>query len=135
MITNNDLLKDISKQQLQELSDINADGDLNQEVIDDSINDAISFIESFIVLPENPTSLLKKILVQETIYELRLKNKLITDSDKEQRKDNESKLYKMSIGKLITEQRKDTTASIPEQNKSYAFRHREKRRVNTRGFR
>jgi len=135
MITNNDLLKDISKQQLQELSDINADGDLNQEVIDDSINDAISFIESFIVLPENPTSLLKKILVQETIYELRLKNKLITDSDKEQRKENESKLYKMSIGKLITEQRKDTTASIPEQNKSYAFRHREKRRVNTRGFR
>jgi len=135
MITNNDLLKDISIQQLQELSDINADGNLNQGVIDDSINDAISFIESFIILPKNPTTLLKKILVQETIYELRLKNKLITDSDKEQRKDNESKLYKMSIGKLITEQRKDTTASIPEQNKSYAFRHREKRRVNTRGFR
>ena len=135
MINNEDLLKDISEQQLLELSDINATGNLNQDVIDDSINDAISFIESFIVLPENPTSLLKKILVQETIYELRLKNKLITDSDKEQRKDNESKLYKMSIGKLITEQRTDTTASVPQENKSYAFRHRNQKRVNLRGFR
>lgn len=135
MINNDDLLKDISNQQLRELSDINATGDLNQDVVDDAINDAISFIESFIILPENPTSLLKKILVQETIYELRLKNKLLTDSDKEQRKDNEAKLYKMSIGKLITEQRTDTTASVPQENKSQVFRHRNKRRVDTQGFR
>lgn len=43
MITNEDLLKEISEQQLKELSDLNADGNLNQNVIDDALNDSISF--------------------------------------------------------------------------------------------
>ncbi|WP_320034803.1 phage protein Gp36 family protein [Halarcobacter sp.] len=133
MITNVDLLKDISQQQLLELSDLNATGEIDQDVIDDSINDAISFIESYIILPLNPTKLLKKIIVQETIYELRAKNRLLSDEDKELRKENESKLYKMSVGKLITEERTDTSTPVVSSN--YAFRHRPRKKVRTRGFR
>lgn len=135
MITNEDLLKDISERELTQLSDLNATGLLDQNIIDDAMNDAISFIESFIVLPINPTPLLKKILVQETIYELRAKNKLVSDVEKENRKENEAYLIKMSTGKLITQKRENITASVPKENTSFAFRHRNKRRVNTRGFR
>ena len=59
MITNEDLLKEISTDELIQLSDLNATNEINQEVIDDAINDAISFIESFIILPTNPTPLKK----------------------------------------------------------------------------
>ncbi|MDC7249279.1 MAG: DUF1320 family protein [Sphaerochaetaceae bacterium] len=133
MITNEDLLKDISEQQLKELSDLNGKDEIDQDVIDDSINDAISFIESYIILPNTPTKLLKKIMVQETIYELRAKNRLLSDEDKEQRKENESKLYKMSIGKLITEERIGTSTHV--NSSSYAFRYRPRKKVRTRGFR
>ncbi|WP_294962056.1 phage protein Gp36 family protein [Sulfurimonas sp.] len=135
MITNEDLLKEISEQELLELSDINATGELNQDVIDDALNDAISFIESFIVLPVDPTTLLKKITTDLTIYELKRKNGLVSDEDKELKKENEAYLTKMSNGRLITQKRADTSSSIPDENKSFAFRHRATRRVKKEGFR
>lgn len=136
MITNKDLLKEISGAELAQLSDLNATGELNQEVIDDALNDAISFIESFIMLPtDEPTSLLKKIVCDMTIYELRRKNDLLGDKDKELKKENESYLNRMSMGKLRTQKIANSTASAPVDNKSFAFRHRNKRRVNTKGFR
>ena len=135
MINNQDLLKEISEQQLLELSDINADGEINQEVIDDALNDSISFIESFIVLPNNPTPLLKKITVDLTIYELKRKNSFISDTDKELKKENESYLSKMSNGRLKTEIIKNETASAITENKTIVVRRRDNRRVNTRGFR
>ncbi|PLY08396.1 MAG: hypothetical protein C0625_02070 [Arcobacter sp.] len=135
MITNEDLLKEISQTELTQLSDLNATGNLNQDVIDDALNDAISFIESFIIQPENPTALLKKITVDLTIYELRAQNGLISEGDKELKKENESYLMKMSTGRLITEHKNNTTVTIPASSKSYAFRHRDKKRVRTEGFR
>jgi phage gp36-like protein len=135
VIDNQDLLKEISEQQLQELSDINGTGEIDQTVIDDALNDAISFIESFIILPSNPTPLLKKITVDLTIYELKRKNGFTSDADKELKKENESYLNKMSNGRLKTEIINNQTASVPTENKSFAFRHRNKRRVNTKGFR
>lgn len=135
MITNEDLLKEISEEELTQLSDLNAKEELDQTVIDDAINDAISFIESFIVQPENPTPLLKKILVDLTIYELRRKNGLVSDSDKELKKENEAYLIKMSTGKLLIEKRGDTTASVSPTSSNYAFRHRNKKRVKIQGFR
>ncbi len=132
MITNEDLLKEISLQELTELSDLNATGDINQEVIDDALNDAISFIESFIVLPNKPSALLKKITVDFTLYELRKRNKLINDEDKEQRKQNESYLHKMSIGRLKTQL---DVQEFKKENQSFAFRHRPRRRVRLDGFR
>ncbi len=135
MITNENLLKEISQNELTQLSDINADGELNQSVIDDALNDAISFIESFIITPENPTPLLKKITVDLTIYELRRKNDLLSDSDKELKKENESYLLKMSTGRLRTEITSTSTASVDETITAFAFCHRDKRRVTTQGFR
>mgnify|MGYP000054437646 CR=1 FL=1 len=135
MITNEDLLKEISQEQLLELSDLNATGQLDQSIIEDALNDAISFIESFIILPTNPTPLLKKITVDLTIFELKRKNNLTSDEDKELKKENESYLSKMSNGRLITEKRIDTSSSVPNENKSFAFRHKKNRRVNTKGFR
>lgn len=135
MITNEDLLKEISQEQLLELSDLNATGQLDQSIIEDALNDAISFIESFIILPTNPTPLLKKITVDLTIFELKRKNNLTSDEDKELKKENESYLSKMSNGRLITEKRIDTSSSVPNKNKSFAFRHRKNRRVNIKGFR
>lgn len=132
MITNEDLLKEISEQELKELSDLNATGEINQDVIDDALNDAISFIESFIILPLNPSTLLKKITVDFTIYELRKRNKLIGEEDKELKKENESYLQKMSIGRLKTQLETNT---VKKENKSFAFRHRPRRRVKLKGFR
>lgn len=135
MITNEDLLKEISEDELTELSDLNAKNELNQSVVEDAINDAISFIESFIILPDTPTPLLKKILVDMTIYELRRKNGLIGESDKELKKENEAYLVKMSTGKLKVEVTSNSTASVDIDSKNFAFRHKRGRRVRTEGFR
>ena len=135
MITNEDLLKEISEDELIQLSDLNATNEINQEVIDDAINDAISFIESFIILPTNPTPLLKKILVDMTIYELRRRNGLISESSKELKKENEAYLVKMSTGRLKVEVTNNSTASVPLENSNFAFRHQNKKRVRIVGFR
>lgn len=135
MIDNDDLLKEISQTQLNELSDIHGKGSLDQDIIDDAINDAISFIESFIILPDSPTPLLKDILVFMTIYELKKRNGLVSDVDKETKKENEAYLIKMSTGRLKTESLNGLTASVKENSKPFAFRHNPKRRVDKRGFR
>ncbi len=135
MITNEDLLKEISEDELIQLSDLNATNEINQEVIDDAINDAISFIESFIILPTNPTPLLKKILVDMTIYELRRRNGLISESSKELKKENEAYLVKMSTGRLKVEVTNNSTASVPLESSNFAFRHQNKKRVRIVGFR
>jgi len=135
MITNEDLLKGISEDELIQLSDLNATLSLNQEVIDDAINDAISFIESFIILPTNPTPLLKKILIDMTIYELRRRNGLTNESSKELKKENEAYLVKMSTGKLKVEVTNNSTASVPLESSNFAFRHQNKKRVRIVGFR
>lgn len=133
VITNEDLLKEISEQELKELSDLNANGILNQNVIDDALNDSISFCESFIILPNNPTPLLKKIIVDFTIYELRRKNGLVQDSDKELKKENEAYLLKMSTGRLLTNmEEKEKAKDTP---KNFAFKHQNKKRVDFKGFR
>jgi len=134
IITNEDLLKEISQQQLQELSDINASGEINQSVVDDAREDAISFIESFIVVPSNPTPLLKKISVDLTIYELKRKNELLSDEDRELKKECEAYLLKMSNSRLKTEATSTSTASVVLEN-NFAFRHRVARRVRKEGFR
>lgn len=135
MIYNEDLLKEISTKELTELSDINGTGSINQDVIDDALNDAISFIESFIILPDAPTPLLKKIVVDLTIYELRRKNDFIQESDKELKKENEAYLIKMSTGKLKTEVTSTSTASIDETQTAFAFAYQRRKRIKKDGFR
>lgn len=135
MITNEDLLKDIGAIQLTQLSDLNATGSINQDVIDDALNDAISFIESFIILPETPTPLVKKIVVDLTLYELRRKNDLLSDDDKELKKENEAYLLKMSTGRLKTEVTATSNASVDEMHTNFAFAHQKRKRIKKDGFR
>ena len=47
VLTNEDLLKEVSTRELQELSDFEGSGAVNQSVIDDSVNDALADISSF----------------------------------------------------------------------------------------
>ena len=50
VLTNEGLLKEVSTRELQELSDFEGSGAVNQGVIDDSVNDALAYISSFIKL-------------------------------------------------------------------------------------
>ncbi len=122
-ITSSDLLKELSEIELMQLSDINADGAINQSVIDDAASDALAFIESFFALPDAPTPLLQKIGVDLTIYELRRKNGLVSDEMKEDRKSWEGYLLKMNKGMLPTEATATGAAPAPKSEKS-AYRHR-----------
>ena len=133
MITNEDLLKEISSKELTELSDLNGTGELNQDVINDSIADAISFINSFIAIPDNPTPLLKNIACELTIWELRKRNDLTTKKSKERLKELESYLLKMAAKKMPTKIEEHEIAK-PKTSNFFSFKHK-KRKLNTKGYR
>ncbi len=133
MITNEDLLKEISSKELTELSDLNGTGELNQDVINDSIADAISFINSFIAIPDNPTPLLKNIACELTIWELRKRNDLTTKKSKERLKELESYLLKMAAKKMPTKI-EEHTLSKPKTSNFFSFKHKGNK-LNTKGYR
>jgi len=95
-ITQPDLEKELSQNELLQLTDINGTGVLDTEVLNDAIEDALAFIESFFTLPQTPTPLLKKIGVDLAVYELRKKNSLVDEEMKSERKENEAYLMKMA---------------------------------------
>lgn len=132
MITNEDLLKEISKKELTELSDLNGTGELNQDVINDSIADAISFINSFITIPNNPTPLLKNIACELTIWELRKRNDLTTPKAKERIKELEGYLLKMAAKKMPTEIEENTSIK-PKTSNFFSFKHKGKK-LNLKGY-
>ena len=119
-ITNEDLLNEVSQEQLVELSDLEGAAALNQAVIDDAVNDALSLIKSFIPMPANPTPLLKKIGVELTVYELRKKNELVSDNNKERFKEIEAYLSKMAKGSMPTTITEQDSGS--KRSKSFAFK-------------
>ncbi|WP_297915373.1 phage protein Gp36 family protein [uncultured Campylobacter sp.] len=123
MITNDDLLEEVSHKELLELSDFEGSGSINQSIIDDSLNDALAFIASFIRIPANPTKLLKDICVDLTIIELKKRNNFPKDILAEQIEKIEGLLLKMAAGKIPTDEKKDDTPRLA----SRAFRHYEKR--------
>jgi len=131
MITKEDLLKEISLTELTELTDLNGDGELNEDVLNDSINDAISFISSFIEVPDTPTPLLINIACELTIWELRKKNSL-TAPNKERLREIEGYLLKMANKKIPT----STTNYIDKKTSisGYSFRHR-KKPLSFKGYR
>lgn len=124
MISNEELLKEISPKELLELSDMEETGTLNQSVIDDAMNDALSFIGSFIMIPDEPTMLLKDIATDLTILELKKRQNYPAKTLKEKREHCESLLLKMASKKIpttITE----ATSKAPTQKKR-SFRHNAK---------
>jgi len=119
-ITNNDLTKEIGAEQLLELSDLDGTYVLNQAVVDDAITDAISFLSSFFPLPTNPTPLLFKLGVDLAVINLRKKNRLLSDDDREKQKSIESYLLKMAKGAMPTTLEEQQTGS--KRDKSFAFK-------------
>jgi len=122
MITQEDLLKEISLTELTQLTDINAKGMLDEEVLQDAINDALSFIGSFFAIPDNPTDLLKNIAVELTIIELRRRNSLGEETRKEQLGKIESYLLKMAKKQIPV-----TLQDAPQKQTGFAFVHGKKR--------
>ena len=119
-ISNDDLLEEISPEQLLELSDLQGSYALDQTVIDDATRDAISFIESFILIPADPTPLLHKIAVDLAVLELRRKNKLLSDEDKQRSTQIEGWLTKMARGTMPTTVAQSKSSA--KRDVSFAFR-------------
>jgi phage gp36-like protein len=117
MITNEDLLKEISQRELTELSDVNGSGELDQNIIDDCISDAISFISSFIIIPTSPTPLLRDIAADLTIVELKKRQGFPKESTKDTRERAESMLLKMSAKKIPTDITSSDSKKAPTQRK------------------
>ncbi|PSM51350.1 putative phage protein (DUF1320 domain) [Campylobacter blaseri] len=119
MIDNDELLKELSKKELEELSDLNGNFKINQDVINDAIKDATSFIASFIVIPKNPTPLLKQICTLLTIIELKRKQNYPKENYKDELEKCESLLIKMANGKIPIELKNESKLIV----KQRAFKH------------
>ena len=116
MIAKVDLQKEVSDNELQQLSDINAQGLIDDLIIDDAISDATAFISSFITIPTDPTPYLRSIAVELTLYELRKKHQL---QDDDVRKSCEEKLIRMARGTVPT----TITEQASPRKTGNAFRH------------
>ena len=123
VLTNEDLLKEVSTRELQELSDFEGSGAVNQGVIDDSVNDALAYISSFIKLPQNPTPLLKDIGVNLIIIELKKRNNFPKEAPNEQIEKMDTLLLKMANKKLPSQTEDDSAPRLGIR----AFRHSEKK--------
>ena len=122
MISNNDLLKEVSLKELTELSDFDGTGEINQNIIYDVLADRLAFIGSYIKIPKNPTPLLKDICAKLVILELKRRNNFPKDSLSDQEEKLTSILLKMASRKIPTQ-------IEDEENKprlgTRAFRHSE----------
>lgn len=123
MITNEDILKEISEKELIELSDLEAEFILNQEVIDDAISDAELFISSYFKVPLNPTPLLKQICTLLTITELKRKQNLPKESFEREYKYCLDLLIKMANKKIPTDLRDTNSENGGVVNKQRFFCH------------
>lgn len=103
MITNNDLLKEVSLKELTELSDFNGIKEINQDIIDDVLSDCLAFISSYIKIPKNPTLLLKDITAKLVIIELKRRNNFPKEALNEQEEKLTNLLLKMANKKIPTE--------------------------------
>ncbi|ELP9120003.1 MULTISPECIES: phage protein Gp36 family protein [Campylobacter] len=124
LINEYDLTKELSFDDIAQLSDLNANGVCDKEVIDDAINDAQSYIASFIKIPNKPTPLLKDICVKLAIMELKRRNDFPKESLNEIIEWANDLLLKMANKKIPTEIDEDDF--IP-QNKARAFKHKRRR--------
>ncbi|ANE33746.1 Mu-like prophage protein gp36 [Campylobacter hyointestinalis subsp. hyointestinalis] len=113
LITLQDLISEISTSELIELSDLEGKFTMDERVIEDANSDAVSFIASYILLPQSPTRLLKDICVDLTIVELKKRQNFPKASFEEKIKRAEELLLKMANKKLpIEEQRQDIDKPI-----------------------
>lgn len=128
MIDQTDLLKEISLEELTQLTDINAEGRLDKAVLSDAIGDALAFIGSFIEIPTDPSALLRQIAVELTIDSLRRRNSLVDDEERLKRMERiERYLRRMASGQIPT-----TQAQAPKPSDA-AFR-RSRSKLDLKGW-
>lgn len=130
MITKENLLKEISENELLELSDLDSIGEMDDARIDHAIKEATTYISSFIFIPPNPNPLLISIAVDLTLNELRKAQGL---GDKEVLKEADSKLIKMAKGVLSTALSSSKEVNTPRISNAYAHTKRKYCSV-TKGF-
>lgn len=116
MITEQDLKKELAHKELQSLSDINAKGEVDTQIISDCISDAIGFIESFFQIPKKPTTLLKDICTKLTIIELKRRNAYPAEELSALKNECIALLTKMRSGKI-------PLSSQEQKNGGRGFKH------------
>jgi phage gp36-like protein len=129
MISQEDLLKEISLEELTQLTDLNATGKLDETVLQDAIDDALAFIGSFIEIPEDPSPLLREIAVELTVDYLRRRNRL---GDDDERLGRRAQLERYLL-KMAAKQIPATPAQTPNPSGA-SFRHRG-RKLDLKGWR
>lgn len=131
MITKENLLKEISEGELLELSDLDSTGEMDDARIDHAIEEATTYISSFILIPQNPNPLLISIAVDLTLNELRKAQGL---GDKEVVKEADSKLIKMAKGVISTAISTSKEVNTPRIGNAYLHDKPKRRRRVTDGF-
>ncbi|MBZ7981964.1 DUF1320 family protein [Campylobacter sp. RM12640] len=100
MITKLDLLNEVSERELNELCYLEYESE--ERVLEDAINEALSFISSFISIPANPTPFLKDLCVKLTLIALKTKQGFPKDTLNEQKNEIKADLIRMSKGNIPT---------------------------------
>ncbi|MBZ8007896.1 DUF1320 family protein [Campylobacter sp. RM9334] len=100
MITKLDLLNEVSEKELNELCYLEYESE--ERVLNDCINEALSFISSFISIPANPTPFLKDLCVKLTLIALKTKQGFPKESLNEQKNEIKNDLIRMSKGNIPT---------------------------------
>ncbi|WP_060825922.1 phage protein Gp36 family protein [Sulfurospirillum cavolei] len=130
MITKENLLKEISEGELLELSDLDSTGEMDDARIDHAIEEAKTYISSFILIPSNPNPLLISIAVDLALNELRKAQGL---GDKEVVREADSKLIKMAKGVISTAISTSKEVNTPRIGNAYAHTKRRYSSI-TKGF-
>jgi hypothetical protein len=125
------LNKEASEKEITELSDLDGLGTRNENVINDVFIFVEGFIKSFIEIPRSPTALLRQIAARLALIELRRRNEIYGDKEKELQKDCESYLQKMLAGKIPTEIGEEIS---PKEANSGEYRHNHEK-IDTEGYR
>ena len=100
-----DLLKEISEEELIQLTDDEGTGLVNDDVVLDIMDKATSEIDSYLAvrftlpLSSVPT-LLKRICVDISLYYLKMRRGIVNDEDKERKKNSDKLLGLIQSGKL-----------------------------------
>lgn len=117
MITKLDLLNEVSEKELNELCYLEYESE--ERVLNDGVNEALSFISSFISIPSNPTPYLKDLCVKLTLIALKTKQGFPKDSLNEQKNEIKNDLIRMSKGNIPT----SINENKPPREKLRAFIH------------
>lgn len=117
MITKLDLLNEVSEKELNELCYLEYESE--ERVLEDAINEALSFISSFISIPDNPTPFLKDLCIKLTLIALKTKQGFPKENLNEQKNEIKADLIRMSKGNIPT----SINENKPPREKLRAFIH------------